>query len=869
MAGFQSKNNVALTVDRARAYRLFDEALSLDGDAREAFLATHCANDSDLRREIDALLECASCATPTLNFPAAVCTGETVVRNGLQPGEHVGPYQLIRPLGEGGMAEVWLARRADGAFKREVALKLPMLARLRRDLERRFSHERDVLASLEHQNIARLYDAGVSGDGLPYLAMEYVPGDPLIAWCDARQLGIRERLELFLQLLAAVDYAHQRRVIHRDIKPSNILVTAAGEVRLLDFGISKLLTPDAHEQVLLTQVYGPVLTPQYASPELLSGAPVSPVSDVYSLGIVLHELLTGTLPRRDNPTTLGGNLERWVRTARVTPRGALDAIVRKALATQPGARYASAAAFAEDLRRYLAGKPVDAERGQWLRRLWLRMGYPGTQLIVAGVLVVLVAGVALVADHWRAGTGSPPTATIDAPVDRSVAVLPFRDVSVNHDQEYFADGLTEELIQRLAATAPLRVVSRASAFRFQGHSADESSIARQLGVANLLTGTVLKQGTSLHIAAQLTRSADGGVLWSQSFDGPERAIQSVQDQIAAQVAQTLGVHLSGTHGAVTVPLPNTDAYNLILQGNYFLAQLSEEHVKRSLALYQQALALEPTNAMALWRIGHVHVLQAVFGWAPAAAAVAEAKHAFEQALQVNPKFTHARRGLAYIYLVFDWDWPAAEAQIARMRADDPQDATDLPTLLVVYDSVFGRLDEAIALSQRILQSDPLNTTALNNLAYMQCLAQQFTECAAGYRRLLEISPQIAQGHSDLGVALLEAGDLHEAKVQIDQETSEPQRLAALALVYSAMGRARDSQAALEKLQRKYAASQPYLIAEGYAFRGESAAAFDWLEHAYAQHDQAMACIKSDPLLHRIRSDPRYAALLVKMKLAGA
>src|SRR5213082_707497 len=190
------------------------------------------------------------------------------------------------------MAEVWLAERADGAFKRDVALKLPVLLRLREDLASRFARERDILAALEHPNIARLYDAGVSSNGLPYLAMEYVPGEPLTDWCDAHRLAIRERVRLFLQVLDAVQYAHGQRVIHRDIKPSNILVTDSGQVRLLDFGVAKLLARE-EEQPDLTQRYGRVLTPDYASPELVRGEQLGAAGDVYALGVVLYELLSG------------------------------------------------------------------------------------------------------------------------------------------------------------------------------------------------------------------------------------------------------------------------------------------------------------------------------------------------------------------------------------------------------------------------------------------------------------------------------------------------------------------------------------------------------------------------------------------------
>jgi serine/threonine-protein kinase len=223
---------------------------------------------------------------------------------------------LIRLLGEGGMAEVWLAQRADGSIKREVALKLPMLRRDREDLSSRFARERDILAALEHPHIARLYDAGVSPDGLPYLAMEYVRGERLTAWCDTHRLGVNERLKLVLQVLDALQYAHAHHVIHRDIKPSNILVNEAGHVRLLDFGVAKLL--EQHEQQTdLTLVYGRAMTPEYASPELARGDTVEPPSDVYSLGVLLYQLLTGCLPYGIKATSSAALLEQAIVAAEV------------------------------------------------------------------------------------------------------------------------------------------------------------------------------------------------------------------------------------------------------------------------------------------------------------------------------------------------------------------------------------------------------------------------------------------------------------------------------------------------------------------------------------------------------------------------
>src|SRR5579863_1642296 len=307
----------------ARMSRLLDETLPLDAAGRRAWLEALPEEHQDLAHALrDALLagdarlaEIEKLATlPELGIATEVGTRRA---SGLQIGARVGPYQLIRPLGGGGMAQVWLARRADGAFKREVALKLPTLDHLRGDLEQRFARERDILASLEHPHIARLYDAGVGPDGLSYLSMEYVEGSPLTEWCDAHRLGIRARLELFLQMLEAVQYAHEKQVIHRDLKPSNVLVTESGQVRLLDFGVARLLEPDEPQLTELTNLHGRALTADYASPELLRGEPVDARSDIYSLGVLLYELLTGVRPYRLRNAASIGLLEHAITAVEV------------------------------------------------------------------------------------------------------------------------------------------------------------------------------------------------------------------------------------------------------------------------------------------------------------------------------------------------------------------------------------------------------------------------------------------------------------------------------------------------------------------------------------------------------------------------
>jgi len=357
----------------------------------------------------------------------------TTASRGATAGQTVGPYVLIRLLGAGGMGEVWLARRADGSFERDVALKLPLRNPLPWDLAARFALERDILARLEHPNIARLYDAGLSSEGQPYLAMEMVHGEPITAFSDGRRLDVEARLALFRQVLGAVQFAHANLVLHRDLKPSNILVTEGGEVRLLDFGIAKLLERDAPAtQGTVTEWAGRMLTPAYASPEQILGQPLTTVSDVYALGVVLFELLTGKTPYRvelssvaqlelaivqGDPLRPSAAIDDGAAELRRTPRrrlarqlaGDLDTVVGKALAKHPGDRYGSASALAEDLQRALAKKPIQARSpttmyrvGRFLRRhRWAALATGSAVVALLGSTAVALRQAHLAQAHAR------------------------------------------------------------------------------------------------------------------------------------------------------------------------------------------------------------------------------------------------------------------------------------------------------------------------------------------------------------------------------------------------------------------------------------------------------------------------------------
>ena len=554
-------------------------------------------------------------------------------------GERVGAYVIVRELGRGGMGTVFLAERADGQFEKQVAIKILNRGADTAEILRRFRAERQILARLDHPNIARLLDAGTTDDGLPYFIMDYIVGAPVTRFAVAQKLSTRQRLELFLKICAAVEFAHRNLVVHRDIKPSNILANAEGEPKLLDFGIAKLLAKDEDAAQLTTEAQQH-LTPICASPEQAKGDPITVATDIYSLGALLYEMLSDQKPHRFStarptreelalvvgeqvpppPSAVASDAQ----TARLL-RGDLDAIVLFAMRKEPEMRYATVADLADDIRRHLARKPVVARHPTLGYRAKCLVKRNGSRLVASAAVVIVLAGV-LFAFWARSQQNAREAASMRgrgvsasaSDIRKSIAVLPFENLGDNDSPSYFADGVQDNILTDLGKVGDLKVISRSGVAPYRGKKRNMKQIGRDLDVANVLEGSVQISGDRVRINAQLIDTQTDSQIWAEQYDRKLEDIFALQSELAQTIAGQLKATLSTGEKAEMWRQPTQDlqAYDLYLRARAAFrgegGPMSHANWNVAVDLLNKAIARDPKFTLAYCLLNEVYVLQVPF-----------------------------------------------------------------------------------------------------------------------------------------------------------------------------------------------------------------------------------------------------------------
>ena len=781
-------------------------------------------------------------------------------------------YRLERELGAGGMATVYAAE--DLKHHRRVAVKV-----LRPDLAaavgpERFQDEIEIAARLHHPHIVPVYDSGESA-GFLYYVMPLVEGHSLRERLqEGRPIPVNDVARILTEVADALAHAHEHGLVHRDIKPENIMLSGR-HVMVMDFGIAKAIR-DAGSRRSSTSIGLAMGTPEYMSPEQARGdADLDHRADIYSLGVVGYELLTG------RPPFAGGGAESILtRHITMTPAPITDArpeappalvsVLQRALAKAPGERWQSAEAMRAQLEpltnttsgQVAATRVMGAVKGN---TRWYMVGAGAT--VLAGLVAWFVWGPAPSPDGYRPpNSGTPlPAASAAIPdlaTDPSIAVLPFANMSSDKEQEYFSDGISEELLNLLAKVPKLRVIARTSSFQFKDKDVGIREIARQLHVAAVLEGSVRKSGDTVRITAQLVRASDGSHLWSETYDRTLDDVFKVQDEIAANVVDKLKLTLMGA--APTAAPVDPRVYPLLLQAKAVANQNTRTSRLAALALYQRVLDVSPNEAQAHAGTARLYLNQAVQLDRPVDEALADAKRAIDRALAIDPDNIKALTYRARIASDFDGNLAEAARLTERVVRIDPAGGNIAAGQMLM---VLGRHEEAATFLRRSAESDPANPVAWANLSIALGLANHCEQSTDANRQALTLSPDYGELHSAIALCLLRAGQNQRALAEARLETYEPSRLSTLAIVHGSLGQAREADAARAQLAKDFPTEGASYLAGAEARNGKTDAAFRHLQQAFVQKDASLPLIADDWTFEPLHKDPRWLPFLRKINRA--
>jgi serine/threonine protein kinase/Tol biopolymer transport system component/tetratricopeptide (TPR) repeat protein len=864
---------------------IFSEAVDLPaGPERASFLDDRCGSDPELRSEVERLIAADEQAGDFIAKPAFDVRQVTAIEQKAaaaaatevdQPmtGRRIGSYKVVREIGRGGMGSVYLAVRADDEFRKRVAIKLVKRGMDTDFVLKRFRNERQILASLDHPNIAHLLDGGTTDDALPYFVMEYIQGQPVELYCDNARLSIPERLKLFRQICSAVAYAHQNGIIHRDIKPSNILVTADGAPKLLDFGIAKILNPEiAIDTIDPTLTAMRMMTPKYASPEQLRGEAATALSDIYSLGVLLYELLTGRHPFRlrnlaphqvarlvceedpERPSVAVGRepdpeeededsvaltADLVSRRRATTPEAlrrdlarGLDQIVMKATRKEPHLRYASAEEFSEDVRRYLEGSPVTAPAY-----------FPAPR---------------------KAAETHEPAAT-----QKAIAVLPFKLLHSNEGEEtgeFIGVGLADALITRLSNTRAFVVRPTSSVMKFAGEGTDPVTAGQQLSVDFVLDGHILRAGGRVRVSVQLIAIKQSAPLWAAQFDETSDDILALHDSLSEKVSKALVPQLTGEERRRLARrgTNSPEAYEAYMRGRLHWNSMAEDGFAKAILHFNEAATIDPSYAAPHAGIADYYNWLGVLGVLPSDECYGAAKEAATRAAALDPTLPEAYTALGFACHA-QWDWDASERHLRRAVELNPNYAPAHQWYSFHLASL-GRFDEAVDEARRAQELDP-NTAAFHqSAAFVLYQARRFEDCLAENRRVYELAPDYPLAlyvESRALVALGRAAEAVEpARRASERSGDSPLYLSVLGHALGLAGRTGEAREVLARLEEmaKTRHVSPYHVGLVHVALGEHDAAFARLEGAYEQREAWLVWVRTEAALDPLRSDPRFDSL---------
>jgi serine/threonine protein kinase len=732
----------------------------------------------------------------------------------LTAGTKLGPYEILSLLGAGGMGEVYKAR--DTRLDRTVAIKV-MGDSTSGDpaMRERLLREARAASALNHPHICTVHDVGDDA-GRPFIAMEWIDGESLAQrlYRTAGPLPLDDLLRLAAQVADGLDAAHTSGIVHRDLKPANLFITKRGDAKILDFGLAKTRAGGAGKageagrdaatiaaQRQLTSPGDAVGTVSYMAPEQARGEPVDARSDLFSFGVVLYEMATGKSAFAGSTTalTFDAILNRQPPSPRDVNRdvpAALDRIIGRLLAKDPSARHQSATLLREEIEALRHDLHHERERSS------------GSTKIVP-----------------------------------SVAVLPFTNLSPEPENEYIADGITEEIINTLAQLKGLQVAARTSSFAFKGKTPDLADVAAKLHVAHVVTGSVRKAGPRLRITVQLVNTSDGFPIWSERYDRQTDDIFQIQDEIATAIAQKLRVALTGSSDEPLVkrPTDNLTAYELYLKGRFCINQRGAA-MSQGLEYFQQALALDPDYALAHSGIASALALLGFYGYLPAYEAMPKARRSALTAIDLDGALADPYAPLMLVTYLYDWDFARAERQFRRAV-----ELNDRLTAAYQWHSlhlaIHGRFDEAIAAGTRAVEIDPLSAAAHGTLAVGYINAGRFEDAEAISRRAIDLDPQLWVGIRTRAKALHELGRHDQAIADLEHAVSLSNRhhwpLQDLAEVFHAIGRADEASRLCSELVERASSSRyipPMNVSAAMGILGRSEEMFEWMERAYRERD---------------------------------